>query len=87
MKDYQKPSKPVHEQIVAACRPEQMDLLMHYDHYAVKVGGRFGVLLTNEWMAHYEWESTTMLQVVFGACAAYPLAPAAVQTVIDDLTM
>lgn len=77
----------VYDQIMAVCNPEQMELLMRYDHYAVNVRGRLGVMVTDEWMRHYEWESANLLQVVFAAAEAYPSAPPAVQALIDNLTL
>ena len=81
------PETLVRNQIIAVYSPEQMELLMHYDHYAVNVQGRLGVMLSDEWMSHYEWEDTKLLRVVFDAVEAYPLAPPAVQALIDDLTV
>jgi hypothetical protein len=72
-------------QAVAICTREQAEQLVPYDHHVVRVNGRPGVLLTYEWMPVEEHTGPFVLTVVFHHAEKHPGAPAAIQSIVDEL--
>jgi hypothetical protein len=72
-------------QASAICTPEQAEILVNYDHHAVRVNGRLGVMLTYAWMPVEEHVGPFVLTVVFHYAEKHPMAPEAIQSVIDGL--
>ncbi len=74
---------------VARCTVEQAQQLIDFDHHAVRVAGRLGVMLTFPWMERLvqgeRLAEPLELVVIFEHAAGHPLAPWAVQAVIDRL--
>lgn len=74
---------------VARCTVEQARQLIDFDHHAVRIAGRLGVMLTFPWMERLVEGETLAepleLVVVFEHAAGHPLAPGTVQAVVDRL--
>jgi hypothetical protein len=73
-------------QAIAICTREQAEQLVNYDHHVVRVDGRSGVMLTYEWMPVEEHAGPFVLTVVFHYAEKHPLAPEAIQSIVDELT-
>lgn len=87
------------EQVLARCTREEAAALVGYDHHRVKVGGRWGILITYHWMPLEEAQEPLVVKVVFNPSPKHlpteeaarkmvfqhPLAPADVQEMIDGL--
>ena len=71
----------------AVCTREQAEKLVNYDHHVVRVHGRPGVMLTyrEAWMPVEERSSPFVLTVVFHHADKHPRAPAAIQSLVDEL--
>lgn len=82
-------SKPLNQlypnQAIAICTREQARQLVDYDHHVVHVNGRPGVMLTYEWMPVEEHAGPFVLTVVFHHVEKHPLAPEAIQSLVDKL--
>lgn len=78
---------PTVEQLTATCSRAQARCLLPYDHHAVTIAGRRGVLLTYPWMAApLETQPEPFCErVAMRYAELHPPAPAAVQAVIDQL--
>ena len=72
-------------QAVAICTREQAEQLVNYDHHVVRVNGLAGVMLTYEWMPVEGHAGPFVLNVVFHHAEKHPDAPAAIQSIIDEL--
>lgn len=72
-------------QAIAICTPEQAEQLVKYDHHVVRVNGHPGVMLTYEWMPMEEHAGPFVLTVVFHHVEKHPLAPEAIQSLVDGL--
>lgn len=85
-------SRPSHfnqinpDQSVAICTREQAEQLVNYDHHVVKVNGRSGVMLTNEWMPVEEHQGLFLLTVVFHHITGHPTAPEEIQALVNGLS-
>ncbi len=73
------------DQAVAICTQEQARQLVDFDHHTVRISGRLGVMLTNEWMPLEEHAPPFLLTVVFRYADSHPAAPAEIQTLVDGL--
>jgi hypothetical protein len=73
------------DQLAAQVSREQAEAILRFDHHRVKVGGRWGVLLTYYLMPLEEAAEPLMVRVVFHYAEAHPLAPPEVQAVIEEL--
>lgn len=73
-------------QAVAVCTRAQAEELFRYDHHVVRVHGRSGVMLTYEWMPVEEHPGPFILTVVFHHAEKHPLAPEAIQSIVDGLS-
>ena len=74
------------DQAVAICTREQAEQLVKYDHHAVNVKGRMGVMLTYEWLPVEEHTGPFALTVVFHHAEKHPRAPEEVQSIVDELS-
>ena len=80
------PLNQIHpDQAVAICTREQARQLVDFDHHTVRIQGRLGVMLTNEWMPLEEHAPPFLLTVVFRYADRHPAAPAEIQTLVDGL--
>jgi hypothetical protein len=78
---------PIHpHRAVAVCTREQAEQLEKYDHHAVRVNGRPGIMLTYEWMPVEEHAGPFVLTVVFQHTEKHPRAPEEIQSVVDRLS-
>ncbi|MCC7117101.1 MAG: hypothetical protein IT310_01135 [Anaerolineales bacterium] len=73
------------DQAIAICSREQALRLAEYDQHGVTVLGRRGVLLTGAWALDAENSGPFILTVVFRQADQSPLAPEAIQTLVDQL--
>ncbi len=73
------------DQAVAICTHEQARQLVDFDHHTVRISGRLGVMLTNEWMPLEEHAPPFLLTVVFRYADSHPFAPAEIQSLVDGL--
>ena len=82
-------SKPLNQlqpdQAVAICTREQARQLVDFDHHTVRIQGRLGVMLTNEWMPLEEHAPPFLLTVVFRYADRHPAAPAEIQSLVNRL--
>ncbi len=84
---------------VAVCTRAQAEILVRYDHHRVKVGSRWGIMITYPWMPLEEAEQPLRVKVIFNPAPKHlpspdqiravvfkhPLAPEEVQRIIDQL--
>jgi hypothetical protein len=73
------------DQAIAICTRQQAEQLVNYDHHAIQVSDRLGVMLTYEWMPLEEHIGPFVLTVVFHYAEKHPPAPAAIQSLVDEL--
>ena len=73
------------DRAIAICTRDQVEQLVNYDHHAVNVNGRMGVMLTYEWMPVEEHTGPFVLTVVFHYAEKHPRAPEEVQSIVDGL--
>lgn len=86
-------------QAVAVCTRAQAEILVRYDHHRVKVGSRWGIMITYPWMPLEEAQEPLQVRVIFNPAPKHlpspdqvravvfqhPLAPEEVQRIIDQL--
>ena len=89
--------KPI--QVAAKCTTAQSEKLIWFDHHRVKVGERWGIMITYHWMAEKEAKEYFVVKVVFNPSPLHlptedaarvvvfqhPAAPQDVQEIIDQL--
>ena len=73
------------DQAVAICAREQARQLVDFDHHTVRIQGRLGVMLTNEWIPLEEHAPPFLLTVVFRYADRHPAAPAEIQSLVNRL--
>ena len=63
-------------------------MLRRADHHVVQVGGRAALLLTYRWdlIPENAWPDELTFEVSFTYPAGHPMAPEAVQAIVDGLT-
>lgn len=72
-------------QATAICTRTQAQQLVRYDHHAIRVNGRRGVMLTYPWMPVEEHAGPFVLTVVFQYAEKHPTAPEDIQALVDGL--
>lgn len=86
-------------QATAVCTRAQAEVLVRFDHHRVKVGGRWGIMITYPWMPLEEAPEPLRVKVLFNPAPKHmpspdqlrvmifkhPLAPQEVQSIIDQL--
>lgn len=84
---------------VAVCTRSQAETLVHYDHHRVKVGNRWGIMITHPWLPLEEARDPLLVKVIFNPAPKYnpssdqiraivfkhPLAPQEIQDMIVQL--
>jgi hypothetical protein len=86
-------------EVFAICRRDQATLLVQHDHHRVKVGDRWGIMITYPWMPLEEAAEPLIVKVIFHPAPRHggspeqvraiifkhPLAPDSIQQVINQL--
>lgn len=75
------------ERWVAGCDREHAEALRRADHHVVWIAGRRALLLTYIWDAvpRTDWPEQLTLEVSFTYAQRHPVAPEAVQRIVDSL--
>lgn len=90
---------PLPHQMQAVCTRAQAQAVVDFDHHRVRVGERWGLLITYPWMPLEDAPEPLLALVVFNPAPAYfkneedlrqmifqhPLAPETVQQIIEAL--
>lgn len=76
------------ERWVGACPRASASVLRRADHHVVQVGGRAALLLTYPWdlIPEDAWPVELTFEVSFTYPSGHPVAPEAVQEIVDGLT-
>lgn len=83
----------------AVCTRAQAETLVRFDHHRVKVENRWGIMITYPWLPLEEAQEPLVVRILFNPASKHltspdavrrmifkhPLAPEAVQRIIDTL--